>query len=143
MKHSGIVLPCLFLLMLQGSLHVFKAQEPQKIKVKKESNLVKAVFDNTELKLMVVDRFGNPTENRIVKYRLYVKSKNETKEFTGYSNKLNNDIVSYLTKLKQASKIFFTEITAEDNNAHFVKLPDIIETWFPDCSNCEPSKKRR
>ena len=143
MLNRGVVLTCSIFLLFVGFLPKCHAQEPQKIKVRKESNLVKAVFDNTELKLMVVDRFGNPTENRIVKYKLYVKSKNETKEFSGYTNALSNDMVNYLHKLKKASKIFFTEITAEEDNAHLVKLPDIIENWFPECNNCEPSKKRR
>jgi hypothetical protein len=55
-----------------------KAQESETIKFKKESNLVKVVLDNTEPKLFVVDRFGNPRENRILSYKLYVKTKKET-----------------------------------------------------------------
>lgn len=119
------------------------AQEPQTIKVKKESTLVKAVFDNTEYRLMPIDRFGNPKDNQIVSYRLFVKTKKETKEFHGYSNRLTGEMVSYLNKQKGASKIFFTEINAKDDNEHLVKLPDIIDTWFPDCSNCDPGGRRR
>jgi len=118
------------------------AQEPKTIKIKKESNLSKAVLDNTENKLVVMDRFGNPRENRIVSYKLYVKSKKETKEFQGYSNNLTPEMVNYLNKLSSASKIFFTEINAMDENEHLVKLPDVIETWFPDCKNCEPSNNK-
>jgi len=117
------------------------AQEPQTIKVKKESNLVKAVFDNTESRLFTVDRFGNPRENKILSYKLYVKGKRETKEFTGYGNKLSGEMINYLNKQTSATKIFFTEISAEDDDEHLIKLPDVIDTWFPDCKNCE--KKRR
>jgi len=116
------------------------AQEPATIKVKRESNLVKAVFDNTEYRLMAVDRFGNPKENKITFYKLFVKTGKETAEFTGYGNGLTADMLNYLKKQKKASKLFFTEITVKDENDHLVKLPDVIEPWFPDCKNCERGK---
>src|SRR5690606_37293305 len=90
--------------------------EPRVIKVRKESNLAKVVLDNTEGKLMVVDRFGNPKENRILSFKLYVKGKKSTEEFQGYSNRLNHEIISHLNKQSQASKLFFTEISVEDDN---------------------------
>jgi hypothetical protein len=130
--------------VLYGCLSAsYMAQEPQTIRVKKESDLTKAVFDNTELKLIVVDRFGNPRENRIASYKLYVKGKHDTKEFSGYSNKLSPDMIAYLEKLSSASKIFFTEISAKDDEEHLVKLPDVIEVWFPDCVNCKSGKNQR
>jgi len=120
------------------------AQEPQTIRIKRESSLVKAVFDVTDTKLFVVDRFGNPRENKILSYKLYVKGKRETKEFRGFSNRLNAEMIKYLNKQSTATKIFFTEVSAEDDDGHIVKLPDIIETWFPDCENCDkPGKKNR
>lgn len=119
-----------------------RAQEPQTIRVRKESNLVKAVFDNTETRLFAVDRFGNPRENKILTYKLYVKGKRETKEFTGYGNRLNAEMIKYLNKQSSATKIFFTEISAEEGDGHVVKLPDIIETWFPDCQNCDKKSRR-
>ena len=138
-------------LILKTSLFLFvyiasvctAQQEPQTIKIKKESNLAKAVFDNTESKLMVVDRFGNPRENKITSYKLYVKAKRETKEFLGYSNRLTNEMISYLNKQSSATKIFFTEVSAQDDDEHLVKLPDVIDTWFPECENCDKPKKRR
>ena len=120
---------------------MFLAQEPETIRFKKESNLVKAVFDNTDPKLFAVDRFGNPRENRILSYKLYVKTKKETKQFEGSSNTLSGEMLNYLNKLKSATKIFFTEITVEDEAGHPLKLPDVIDTWFPDCKNCEPKKR--
>ena len=114
------------------------SQEPKTIKVRKESNLTKAVFDNTELTLMVMDRFGNPKDNKIVSYKLYVKTKKETKEFSGFSNRLNPDVVSYLNKLKNSAKLFFTNISVKDDDEHLLQLPDVIEQWFPNCANCKP-----
>ena len=113
------------------------AQQPTVIKIKKESNLVKAVFDNTEFKLVVMDRFGNPKDNKIASYKLYIKTKKDTKEFTGYSNTLSAEMISYLNKLKKAAKLFFTEINVEEDDAHLTKLPDVIEQWFPNCQNCK------
>jgi hypothetical protein len=117
-------------------------EEPATIRVKKESNLAKAILDNSELRLMVIDRFGNPKDNEIIGYKLYVKTKRETKEFPGFSNRLTPEIVNYLNKQKSAVKIFFTGITAKDDNGHVVKLPDVIDTWFPDCLNCDKKIRR-
>lgn len=121
---------------LLGTASVGYSQETPTIKVKKESNLKKAVFENTERKLIILDRFGNPRDNKVVAYKLYVKNKKSTKEFSGYSNTLTPEMVSYLNKQKNASKIFFTEIMVMDDNEHLVQMPDVIETWFPDCTNC-------
>ena len=139
MKFFSLKVIICLLFFLVG--HCSMAQEPQTIRVRRESDLSKAVFDNTELKLIVVDRFGNPRENRIASYKLYVKGKRDTKEFQGYGNNLSPEMINYLNKLGNASKIFFTEISAKDDNEHLVKLPDVIEVWFPDCANCK--KKTR
>ena len=115
-------------------------QEPQTIKVKKEQNLVKAYFDNTELKLMAIDRFGNPKENKITGYKLWIKER-DGKPLSGFDNKLNAGMVNELNKQKKATKIFFTEISVEDDNGHIIKLPDVIEVWFPNCKNCDLKKR--
>ncbi|WP_317896697.1 hypothetical protein [Aurantibacillus circumpalustris] len=129
------------LIFLGFSTSIYKAQEPQTIRVKKESNLAKVVFDITDPRLFVVDRFGNPRENKILSYKLYVKGKRETKEFSGHSNRLNQEMLTYLRKQTVATKIFFTEISAEDDDGHLIKLPDAIDVWFPDCKNCEKKKR--
>jgi len=139
-KFFSIIIILFFTLCGNNGL---SAQEPATIKVRKESNLSKAEFDNTERKLMVVDRFGNLKENKIASYKLYVKTKRETKEFEGYGNSLSVEMIKYLNKQSSATKIFFTEISAVDDDGHLVKLPDVINTWFPDCSNCGKGDKRR
>ena len=121
----------------------FAQVDPQTIKIKRESNLSKVVFDNTDLRLIVVDRFGNPRENQIVSFKLYVKEKRETREFSGFNNALSGEMINYLNKLSKATKLFFTEINVKDDNEHLIKLPDVIETWFPNCANCETPNKRR
>ncbi|MES2681025.1 MAG: hypothetical protein V4635_14120 [Bacteroidota bacterium] len=121
----------------------YSQDEPQTIRVKKESNLVKAVFDNTELRLMAIDRFGNPKDNKIVSFKMWIKGKSETREFDGHNNSLNAEMINTLKKQSRAVKIFFTEITVQEDDGHLVKLPDVIDTWFPDCANCEKGNKRR
>ncbi|MBA2612318.1 MAG: hypothetical protein H0U95_10130 [Bacteroidetes bacterium] len=127
-----------FIILLSANFS--NAQEPNVIKVKKESNLVKVVFDNTELKLMAVDRFGNPRENLVTSYKLWIKGKGESKMFQGFNNNLSAEMVKELNKLKKATKIFFTEINVKDDDEHQLKLPDVIETWFPNCKNCDNKK---
>lgn len=114
-----------------------KAQEPAVIKIKKESDLVKVVFDNVELKLMAVDRFGNPRQNQVVSYKLWIKGKGDTKMFPGSNNSLSTEMIKELDKQKKATKIFFTDINVKDDDEHALKLPDVIDTWFPDCKNCD------
>ena len=117
-------------------------EEPQTIKIRRESNLAKAVFDNTEFKLMTIDRFGNPRENKIVAYKLWIRGKGATTALDGYSNSLTPDMIRALKKQSKAVKIFFTDITAQEDDGHLVKLPDVIDTWFPDCENCENGKSK-
>lgn len=117
--------------------------EPQTIRVRRESNLAKAVFDNTEWRLMAIDRFGNPKENKIVSYKLWIKGRAGTKPFEGFSNALTGEMISALKKQTKAIKIFFTDISAQDDNGHLVKLPDVVEAWFPDCGNCEKGTQRK
>lgn len=134
---KNIIACFLFLFVVSVS-----AQEPpQTIKVKKEQNLVKAYFDNTDLRLTAVDRFGNMQENKIKSYKLWIKGK-EVKGFNGFDNALSSDMVKELNKLKKATKIYFTEINVEDENGHLQKLPDIYETWFPNCKNCDNKSGR-
>ncbi len=116
------------------------AQEPNVIKIKKESDLVKVVFDNVDLKLMAVDRFGNPRQNQVVSYKLWIKGKGDAKMFPGSNNSLSPEMIKELNKLKKATKIFFTDINVKDDDEHALKLPDVIDTWFPDCKNCDNKK---
>ncbi len=129
----------LLILSLSGCSSLY-AQEPAgTIRVRKVQDLQKAEFDNTEYRLVVFDRFGNIRTNEIVAYKLYVKTKKGTEEFTGYSNELTKEMRTFLEKQKVACKIFFTNIVAKDDAGHPVPLPDVIEVWFPVCKNNKKS----
>lgn len=107
------------------------AQEPQIIRVKKELNLKKVVFDNSEFRLMVIDRFGNPRENKIASYQLDIKMPNETKIFFGFGNNLTQEMLNYLYKLDKATNMFFIKIMVYDEDEHLINLPDFKEEWVP------------
>ena len=107
------------------------AQEPQVIRVKKELNLKKVVFDNSEFRLMVIDRFGNPRENKIASYQLDIKMPNETKIFFGFGNYLSQEMLNYLYKLDKAANMFFIKIMVYDEDEHLINLPDFKEEWVP------------
>ncbi|MCA6436423.1 MAG: hypothetical protein IM600_17640 [Bacteroidetes bacterium] len=127
-----------FLLMTLFCTCSLNAQEPAVIKFKKESKYAKAVFDNVDNQLVVIDVYGNPTSAKIAKFKLYVKTKKDTKEFAAYSNALNMEMLNYLKKLKSSAKLFFTEINVQEEDNHLSKLPDAIEQWFPVCNGCKP-----
>jgi hypothetical protein len=86
---------------------------------------------------MAVDRFGNPRDNQIVSYKLWIKGKGDAKGYQGFSNNLTPEMIKELNRLKKAAKIFSTEIQVKDESDHLQKLPDVIDTWFPNCKNCD------
>lgn len=131
-------------IVLFSGLNFFsQAQEdPVSIKVRKEQTLVKATFDNDEMKLTVIDKYGNPRENKVVAYKLWVKGGNRG-GYTGLSNQLTPEMLSELRRRKEATKIFFTGINVEDDEGHIIQLPDVIDMWFPECKNCSPLKKEK
>lgn len=131
-----------FVLVLCASINQSLAQQPETIRVRRESDLVKAYFDPSELKLLPIDRFGNPQDNKIMAFKLYVKNGRETKVFEAYSNALTAEMLTYLNGLKEAAKIFFTEIKVQDNDQKLMKLPDVIEVWFPQVRP-QPSGKHK
>lgn len=117
------------------------SQEPAKIKVKKDQKLVKIYFDNTDYKLIPIDRYGNPQENKVKSFKLWIKGKDQP--FEGFNNSFTSEMIQTLGKLKKATKIFITEIQVEDDGGHLIKLPDVYEVWFPDCKNCDNKGRKK
>ena len=119
------------------------AQEPVgTIKVKKVQQLVKAEYDNTEYKIIALDRYGNPKTESVRSFELHYAIKKKLYRFVSYSNQLSPEMLGSLKELKKAQKIFFTKIKAEDDEGHMVELPDVIEVHFPDCKNCGTNNKK-
>jgi len=129
-------------IFLLFELAVFSQEEPQKITIRKESNLAKASYDNVEFKLIAQDKYGNVVNHAIKSFELhYVEKKNKLKVLKSYSENLTPEMLEEFKKLKEAKKIFFTKIMAEDELGIVVKLPDVIEVQFPDCKIKQELKK--
>lgn len=143
MLKRSVIRLCVFLGLL-CHFAILAQQTPPTIKVKKTEDLVKAEFDNVNLKLIAVDRFGNPRETSIVSYVLWIKETPE-KPYNSKTFALTAEMLQALNACKSSTKIFFTNIVAQETDGHQVKLPDVIDVWFPDCKNCSPKrmKKRR
>jgi hypothetical protein len=131
----------LFLLLSTLDLCAQYEDEPKTIHLKKESTISKAQFDNNDLRLFVIDKYGNPRDNEILAYTLHVKTRKGVAAFRGASNALTGEMINYLKKQKEAAKLFFTDITVLDEFGHALKVPDLIEAWFPDCKNCEKVRR--
>ena len=128
--------------LLVVNCFLINGQEPKTIKVRKESDLVKAYFDPSEMKLMAIDRFGNPRDNQIASFKLYVKTKRDGKAFESFNGQLNAEMIGYLNKLKDAAKIFFTNILVKDDKEQLINLPDVIDVWFPTANNSNKKNRR-
>lgn len=129
------------IVLLTGS-PLFSQEEPQKITIRKESNLAKASYDNVEYKLIAQDKYGNIVNHAVKSFELhYVEKKNKLKVFKSNSESLTPEMLQEFKKLKEAKKIFFTKIIAEDEFGTSVRLPDVIEVQFPDCKIKQELKK--
>ncbi len=127
----------LLLLFLLSFVHTLPAQEGvNTFKIKREQKYVKAVFDNNDYKLVPIDRFGNPGENEFGGFTLWIKERKSTKKFVSSTSSMTPEMLKELKSLKKATKIFFTNIKVKEDDEHYSDLPDIIDTWFPDCKNC-------
>jgi hypothetical protein len=110
-----------------------QGQVPATIRFAREKEASKAIFDNTEYRLLTVDRFGNPSSVPVVSFGLSVTKNGDTRHFAAYGDKMSDEMLSWLKKQKKAVKMFFTEIQARDSQGHLIALPETNEIWFPSC----------
>jgi S-adenosylmethionine hydrolase len=129
----------LFLLLFP--LFQYAQEEPATIKVVKQSNLAKAAYDNVEYKIAAIDKYGNVVDHAIKSFEIhYLEKKNKVKIFKSSSESLTPEMLEDFKKLKEAKKIFFTQIIAEDEYGNIVRLPDVIEVQFPICKLAKEHK---
>ncbi|MBK6833409.1 MAG: hypothetical protein IPG89_03675 [Bacteroidetes bacterium] len=122
---------------------IFSQEEPQKITIRKESNLAKASYDNVDYKLIAQDKYGNIVNHVVKSFELHYRISNKKiKMMISYSESLTPEMLEEFKKLKEAKKIFFTKIMAEDEFGNVVRLPDVIEVQFPDCKIKKDLKKQ-
>jgi hypothetical protein len=132
----------LILILVTLGTRLYAQDDVPTIKVKKTNDLAKAEFDNVNLKLIALDRFGNPKEGAIVSFVLWIKDIPET-PYQSKTEHLSREMLAVLNECKKSTKIFFTNVVAQEADGHQVKLPDVIEVWFPNCKNCSPNKSQK
>lgn len=120
------------------------SQEVQKIKIKKEKSFLKAEFDNTQYKVVAIDKYGNPHEEVIRSFVVSYKEDENVYEAPVMGNTFPDKTINFLTKKKKtATKICLKKIKAEDSEGHLEDLPDLCDiVIFPDCKNCKIKKAK-
>ena len=127
-------------LFLFGS---FSAQEPPNIiKIRKQQLLKKAQYDETDYKVIAVDRYGNPKTESVVGFELHFKEKGKERSFISSSNLLTPEMIAKLKELKKATQVWFTKIKGDEGEGHLVDLPNFDYMIFPKCINCPGPKKK-
>jgi hypothetical protein len=129
-------------LFLSSMFFALKGQEVQKIKIKKEKSFLKAEFDNTQYKVVAIDKYGNPHEEVIKSFVVSYKEEDTVYEAPVMGNTFPDKTINFLTKKKKtATKICLKKIKAEDSEGHLEDLPDLCDiVIFPDCKNCKIKK---
>jgi hypothetical protein len=128
---SSLIIICQILFVNQ-----LFAQDNQidKITVRKETVLLKAIYDYDEQKILAIDKYGNIRHDAIRSFEMHYESKwHKSKSYKSSDSNLSYDMKLYLGNLSEAKKIFFTNIIAEDEFGNLIKLPDVIEMHFPRC----------
>ncbi len=112
------------------------------IKIKKERIYVKAAFDESNYKVVALDKFGNPHENAITSFSIFYKEGKKSYEATVDGNVFPKKTIDFLTKKKKsATKVCLTKLKAADENNHVEELPDLCDiVIFPDCKKINKIK---
>ncbi|MBC7865301.1 MAG: hypothetical protein IAF38_20160 [Bacteroidia bacterium] len=105
--------------------------------------LKKAEYDETDYKVIAVDRYGNPKTESVVGFELHFMEKGKERSFKSNSNTLTPEMVAKLKDLKKATQVWFTKIKGDEGEGHLVDLPNFDYMIFPKCVNCPGPKKKR
>lgn len=135
-------IPFLVFLLQFYSASLF-SQEVEKIKIKKEDPFFKAEFDETNYKVIALDKYGNPFENAIKSFKITFQDTQGHFESKVIGNTFPDKTIKYLKKRTRATNLCLKEIVAEDTEGHVQSLPDKCGVLiYPDCKNCDPNKKK-
>lgn len=119
------------------------SQEVEKIKIQKEDPFFKAEFDETNYKVIALDKYGNPHENVVKSFKITFQDTQGHFESKVTGNTFPEKTIKYLKKRTRATNLCLKEIVAEDAEGHVQSLPDKCGVLiYPDCKNCDPNKKK-
>lgn len=115
------------------------AQQPETIKIQKQEPFLKAEFDETNYKVVALDRYGNPHEDAIQSFVITYGEGKNIYEAPVKGNTFPERTIHFFTKKrKTATKVCLIKIVAEDKDGHLQNLPDLCEiVLFPDCKNTQ------
>lgn len=130
------------LILFFASQTIFAQETPGVIKVRKQQLLKKAEYDETQYKVIGVDRYGNPKEESISSFELHFQVKGKNYRYFSPTNKLTPEMIAKLKEFKTATKVWFTGIKGSEDG-HLVDLPDFDYMIFPKCGNCGKPGKRK
>ncbi len=117
-------------------------EDIKSIKIEKEKQYLKAVFDETEFKVIAIDKYGNPYPEAIKSFCVFYKEDKTSYQAPIIGNTFPKKTIDFLTKKKKfATKICLTNLKAEDKNGHLEDLPDLCDiVIFPDCKKVNHKK---
>lgn len=111
------------------------AQEPagsfKKIKIKKNT-FVKAVFDESNYKIVAFDKYGNPYEDAIKSFEYsYQTKKGGINVIAQTGNTISDiDLKKLQKEINKTNKVFFENIKAQASDSSFVTLPPIEYIFY-------------
>ena len=110
-------------------------QPIQSIKIKKEELFIKAAFDETEYKVIALDKYGNPHEKAIKSFVISFNDNGILMQAKVMGNVFPDKTIKFLTKKRtNSTKICLEKIVAENPDGHNENLPNLCEIMiFPDC----------
>jgi hypothetical protein len=133
-----------FILVLSLISYLSFSQEVEKIKIKKEDPFFKAEFDETNFKVIALDKYGNPYQDVIKSFDLTFQDNEGHFQTSVVGNKFPEKTVKYLKNRKRVTNLCLKKIVAQDEEGHIQNLPDKCGILiYPDCKDCDPNKKRK
>lgn len=115
----------LFFVLLFITSFSLLAQEGENrgtIRIKKNGQLVKVVFDDVNYRLIGIDQYGNIIDSAIVAFQMNVTIKGIAYSENTIGPSLTYEMQQLLGKCDRTSKIFFENIKAKDKNGTIVKM---------------------
>ena len=115
------------------------SQEVSKITIKREDTFFKAEFDETNYKVIALDKYGNPHENVIKSFVITYQDTKGHFECPVTGNTFPKNTIKYLTKeRKKVTNCCLKNIVAQDDEGHIQSLPDKCGVLiYPDCKGCK------
>jgi len=112
---------------------------PDKIKIQKEDPFYLAEFDETNYKVIALDKYGNPHENVVKSFVITFQDTKGHFKSAVVGNTFPKNTIKYLTKeRKTVTNLCLREIVAQDEEGHIQTLPDKCGILiYPKCKGCK------